>query len=249
MLLTGTASALTGRAGSRAPVRAPRPDGLAPAAPAAGVATGATARSASPRRPPPRASAARSRRWWYGPATGRWPPCCSCCRTTAPRRRCRAPSSGMADGRARLVRPLPHRPRQPVLPTGTQTAWILAAVSRDHRARPPAGAPAGLVPGRRRAVRLRHVDRRPGTRRQRLHRLGHRPQHGTAGDPAGRGHGADRHRRPRRGLAFARRRGRCGGAPRSAILGVAALGAALALERQLPAPRRRSRPTAPWRAW
>ena len=40
-----------------------------------------------------RASAALSRRWRSGPGTGRWPPSCSCCPTTGPARRSRAPSS------------------------------------------------------------------------------------------------------------------------------------------------------------
>ena len=101
--------------------------------------------------------------------------------------------------------------------TGTQTAWILAAVSVAIGLGPSGGAATGVVPGRRRAARLLDVDRRSGPRRRCLHRLGHRPQHRAVGDPAGRGHGAHRHC-VEGSLAFARRRGPAaepgGGRPR-----------------------------------
>ena len=116
MLLTGTASALTGAPGSvliygliglmawPRPARrwvdwSDRPAGVASSAAAQGI--GRT-----------------SRRWPCGPATGRWPPCCSCCPTTGPPRSIQSAIVGMADGAAELVRPLPHRPRQPVLDLG-----------------------------------------------------------------------------------------------------------------------------------
>ena len=101
--------------------------------------------------------------------------------------------------------------------TGTQTAWILAAVSVAIGLGPLVARRPGWFLGRRRAALLLDVDRRPGPRGRRLQRLGHGPEHRAARDPAGRGHGAHRHC-VEGGLAFARRRGPAaepgGGPPR-----------------------------------
>ena len=75
--------------------------------------------------------------------------------------------------------------------TGTQTAWVLAAVSLVIGLGPLLARRPGWFLARRRAVLLPALDRRAGAGRQHLHRAGHRPQHGPARDRAGGRHGPD----------------------------------------------------------
>ena len=145
----------------------------------------------------------------------------------------RAPSSGMASGEpgwySHFLTNFGNLFSTDGHPDGLDPGHGLGG----HRRSALGGPPSRVVPRRRRPARRPVVDHRPGSGGKRPHRLGDRPEHGTAGDPAGPGHGAHG-RRVAGGLAFARRRRAAaepGGRPSSVSAG---LGAALGPERQLP---------------
>ncbi len=107
--------------------------------------------------------------------------------------------------------------RQPLLdhrhPDGVDSGGRVGG----DRAGTAGGPPSRVVPRRRCVALAPDVDRRPGPGRQRVQRIGHRPQHRATGDTARGGHGADGGG-VEGGLAFARRRGPAaepgGGRPR-----------------------------------
>ena len=133
------------RAGLGAAVRAARASWPGPGRPGA-TSTGATGPSASPRRRRPRASGAPSRRWPCGPGTGRWRPCCSSSPTTGPRTSVSSAIVGMAPGQPGWYAHFLTSLGNLFSTTGTQTAWVLAAVAARHRPRAAGGPPARVVP-------------------------------------------------------------------------------------------------------
>ena len=205
MLLTGTASALTGAPGSvliygllglmawpRAPRRyqpdwSDRPTGIATSAAAQGIGRSITPLAV-----------------W----AGYW----SLAAVLFVLPHNRTPTSvqsaivGMAPRTAGLVRPLPHEPREPVLDVGHPDRVDPRHPRRHHRPGPARRTSTRRLPDRRRRLRLPPVDRRPGPRRQLVHRQRHRPQHQPGDHLVGCGNDADRDRLEG-GMAFARRRG------------------------------------------
>ena len=194
MLLTGSATALTGAPGSVllygliGLMAWPRPPRRRPA--------GATVPPGWRRRPPRRASAGRSRHWRCGAATGPCPPSCSCFPPTGPGRRSRVRSRAWPPA-LRTGTPISSPPPATISLVGTQTAWVLAIVSLVIGLGPLVARRPGLFLAAGASSPLLWItgqglfgDTSPA-------RDG--PQHRAADHPAGAGHGA--HRRPGRNEA------------------------------------------------
>ena len=196
MLLTGTATRADGRAGQRAHVRPHRPDVLAPRARAGpsrgaglapvGIASSAAAqgigRSITP-------MAVWSGYWCLAAVLFLFPDN-------------RTPSSvqsaivGMADGEPGWFSHFLTSLGNQFANGGTQTAWVLALLCLVVGIGPLLVRRPGWFLAGGAVLALVHVGGRPGPGGRRVQRFGHRSQHGAAGDPARRGHGAAGRRHP-----------------------------------------------------
>ena len=233
MLLTGTASALTGAPGSvllygliglMCWPRAPRRAGTGePASPPVGLASSAAAQGIGRSLTP---MLVWSGYWCLGAVLFLFPDN-------------RTPSSvqsaivGMANGEpgwfSRFLTSLGNQ----FAHSGTQTSWVLALLCLIVGIGPLLVRRPGWFLAAGAVLAPRHVGGRPGVGGRRVQRLGHRSQHGAARHPAGGGNGAAGRRHPPGlgppALTFVRR------APGVAVVSVVALAAGLALSATYPA--------------